>query len=149
MGKAFKITLVAFVVLAASAFMFWDTPRNAVAMFLEKDTIEQTAHAYFKAEMNKDFPQVYALLAPSSDYRKKHTYETFLNDISQYPPAEINTYEIVRIHRLRDNDNRENYPGVEKFVQVEVDVTFTTSGPNNVYNYSFTFLKEKGSWYKG
>jgi hypothetical protein len=30
-----------------------------------------------------------------------------------------------------------------------VEVIFKHSGPNSIYNYSFTFLKEKGKWYKG
>jgi hypothetical protein len=38
---------------------------------------------------------------------------------------------------------------VDKLAQVEVEVTFVNSGRNNVFNYSFTFLKEKGNWYKG
>ena len=149
MSKAVKIIIFVFAALIISGFVLWDVPRNKVAMFLEKDTIEKTAHAYLKAEMKKDSRQVYALLAPSSDYKKTHSYEEFLKDIAENPPLSINEYKIIRIYRLRDNDNRQNYPGVDKFVQVEVEVTFTHSGPNSIYNYSFTFLKEKGKWYKG
>ena len=50
---------------------------------------------------------------------------------------------------MKSNDNRQNYPGVDKLVQVEVEVTFTHAGPDSIFNYSFTFLKEKGNWYKG
>jgi hypothetical protein len=149
MGKAVKIIIIAGAALIISGFALWDVPRNTLAMFLEKDTIEKTVHAYLKAEMKKDSRQVYALLAPSSDYKKMHSYEEYLKDIAQNPPLSINEYKIIRIYRLRDNDNRRNYPAVDKFVQVEVELTFTNAGPNNIYNYSFTFLKEKGNWYKG
>ena len=149
MNKTAKIIIIIGAALIISGFVIWDAPRNQVALLLEKDTIEQTACAYLKAEMKKDTRQVYDLLAPSSDYRKSHTYEEYLKDVADTPPLSINAYKIIRIYRLRDNDKRQNYPGVDKFVQVEVEVTFTHSGPHTVYNYSFTFLKEKGRWYKG
>ena len=100
--------------------------------------------------MERDFKKVYAYLAPSSAYKKTHSYEAFLKDVEN-SPVRIQTYRIVDIYRLRDNDNRENFPLVGKFVQVEVDVDirFTDTGAKSTYNYSFTFLKEKGVWYKG
>jgi hypothetical protein len=149
MGKAVKIIIIAFAALIVSGFALWDAPRNKVALFLEKGAVEKAAQAYLKAETGKDSRQVYALLAPSSDYKKTHTYEEYLKDIAINPPAAINTCKIIRIYRLRDNDNTENYPNVDKFAQVEVEITFAHSGPSSIYNYSFTFLKEKGNWYKG
>jgi hypothetical protein len=149
MGKALKIIIITFAVLIISGFALWDAPRNKVDIFLESGAVEKAAQAYLKAETGKDSRQVYALLAPSSDYKKTHTYEEYLKDIAVNPPAAINSYKIIRIYNLRDNDNRQNYPGVDKFVQVEVEITFAHAGPNSIYNYSFTFLKEKGNWYKG
>lgn len=149
MGKAVKIIILVSTVMIISGFALWDVPRNKVEMFLEKDAIEKSAHTYLKAEMKKDFRQVYALLAPSSDYKRTHSYEQFVKDIAENHPLSINEYKIMRIYRLRDNDNKKNYPGVNKFVQVEVELTFAHTGPNSIYNYSFTFLKEKGKWYKG
>ena len=149
MGKITKIIVLVFAALIVSGFVLWDVPRNRVEMFLERDAIEKVAHTYLKAEMEGNSRQVYAFLAPSSTYKQTHSYEEYLKDIVSYPPTAIKTYKIVNIYRLRDNDNKENYPGVEKFVQVEVEVTFAQTGPNTVYNYSFTFLKEKGNWYKG
>lgn len=149
MSKAVKIIILVFAALIVSGFVLWDAPRNKVGMFLERDTIEKTARAYLKAEMEGNSKQVYAFLAPSSTYKQTHSYEEFIKDIAGYPPMAINTYKIIRIYRLRDNDNRRNYPGVDKFVQVEVEVTFTHAGPDSIFNYSFTFLKEKGNWYKG
>ncbi len=149
MSKPVKIIILVFAALMISGFALWDVPRNTIAMFLEKDTIEKTAHAYLNAEMKKDSRRVYAFLAPSSDYKRSHSYEEFLKETAEHSPLSINEYKIIRIYRLRDNDNKKNYPAVDKFVQVEVEVIFTNTGPNSIYNYSFTFLKENGIWYKG
>lgn len=147
-----KIIAVAIfvIVVIAAGLIIWDQPRKKVEFLLEKNAIEQAAKAYFQAEMAGNYQQVYAYLASSSDYKKTHSYEEYLKDVKN-SPARIQTYRIVDIYRLRDNDNRENYPAVEKFVQVEVDVDikYTDTGEKSVYNYSFTFLKEKGIWYKG
>jgi len=148
-GKKISIILCVCAAVLIVGLLIWDTPRNRVQLLLEKGAIERTAHLYFKAEKEGDLKQAYALLAPSSAYRQAHSYDSFLKDIAGYPPVKIDTYKIVDIYRLRDNDNRSVYPDVDKFVQVEVEVTFADSGENSVFNYSFTFLKEKGSWYKG
>ena len=149
MSKKIKITLFILITLVIAGLAIWDVPRNKVDLLLEKSAIEKAAHDYLTAEKEGNLKQAYALLAPSSDYKKKHSYDEFLKDIGNYPPVKIGTYQIVDIYRLRDNDNRDNYPGVDKFVQVEVEVTFANSGENSIFNYSFTFLKEKGRWYKG
>jgi hypothetical protein len=149
MRKAVKIIILVSAVMIISGFVVWDVPRNKVVMFMERSTIEKTAQAYLQAEMKKDNRQVYDLLAPSSDYKRTHSYEDYLKDITENPPVSINDYKIMRIYRLRDNDNVQKYPDVDKFVQVEVEFTFAQTGPNSIYNYCFTFLKEKGKWYKG
>lgn len=152
MKKKTKIAIiVALVIIAVVAVLvIWDAPRKKVEFIIEKVAIEKATNAYFQAEMERDFKQVYAYLAPSSTYKKTHSYEQFLKHVGS-SPVRIETYRIVDIYRLRDNDNRENYPGVDKFVQVEVDVDirYTDTGAKSTYNYCFTFLKEKGVWYKG
>ncbi|MHB8137970.1 MAG: hypothetical protein ACYDGO_06215 [Smithellaceae bacterium] len=148
-GKKIKIILCAVVAITIAGLVIWDVPRNKVEMLLEKSAIEKAANNYLKAEKEGDLKQAYALLAPSSDYKKTYSYDEYLKDIATYPPVKISTYQIVNICRLRDNDVRDKYPGVDKFVQVEVDITYTHSGENSIFNYSFTFLKEKGNWYKG
>lgn len=152
MKKKTKIAIiVATVVIAVIAVLvIWDAPGKKVEFIIEKIAIEKVTKDYFKAEMERDFKQVYAYLAPSSAYKKTHSYEQFLKDVGS-SPVRIETYRIVDIYRLRDNDNRENYPLVDKFAQVEVDVDirFTDTGAKSTYNYSFTFLKEKGVWCKG
>jgi len=148
-GKKIQIILCAVAAVIIASLLVWDVPRNKVEMLLEKRAIEKAAATYLKAEKEGDLKQAYALLAPSSVYKKTHSYDEFLKDITSNPPVKISTYQIVKICRLRDNDVRNKYPGVDKFVQVEVDVTLANSGENSVFNYSFTFLKEKGNWYKG
>ena len=152
MKKKTKIAIIVSVVIitVVASLIIWDAPRKKLEFILEKHAVEKVTSAYFKAEIERDFKQVYMYLAPSSAYKKTHSYEAFLKDVGN-SPVKIETYRIVDIYRLRDNDNRENYPLVDKFVQVEVDVDirFTDTGAKSTYNYSFTFLKEKGVWYKG
>ncbi len=152
MKKKTKIVIIvsAVIIAVVAVLVIWDAPRKKVEFIIEKIAIEKVISAYFKAEMERDFKQVYAYLAPSSAYKKTHSYDQFLKDVGS-SPVRIEAYRIVDIYRLRDNDNRENYPFVDKFVQVEVDVDirFIDTGAQSTYNYSFTFLKEKGVWYKG
>jgi hypothetical protein len=148
--KKIIVIFTAIGLLLAAALIIWDTPRNKVEFFLEKSAIEKAVKNYFQAEMAGNYKQVYEYLAPSSDYKRTHSYEEFLKDVKN-SRVRIQTYNIVDIYRLRNNDNRANYPAVEKFVQVEVDVDikYTDTGEKSAYNYCFTFLREKGVWYKG
>jgi hypothetical protein len=152
MKKKTKIAIIVSVVIIAfvAVLVIWDVPRRKAEFIIEKVAIEKVTNAYFKAEMERDFKQVYAYLAPSSAYKKTHSYEQFLKHVGS-SPVRIETYRIVDIYRLRDNDNRGDYPFVDKFVQVEVDVDirYSDTGAKSTYNYCFTFLKEKGVWYKG
>lgn len=133
-----------------AALVLWDEPRYRLELVFERDDIEQAARAYFKAEMSRDYKKLYAYLAPSSTYRRTHTYERFLEDVLNSPVG-INTYHIVDIYRLRGNHDQAMYPAVTRFVQVEVDVDvgFADTGTKSTCNYCFTFLKEGDRWYKG
>jgi len=152
MKKKTKIAIFvsAVIIAVVAVLIIWDAPRKKVEFIIEKVAIEKATKDYFKAEMERDFKQVYAYLAPSSAYKKTHSYEQFLKHVGN-SPVRIETYRIVDIYRLRDNDNRGDYPFVDKFVQVEVDVDirYSDTGAKSTYNYCFTFLKEKGVWYKG
>jgi hypothetical protein len=150
MRRYIKIIAVIIAAVGVVALILWNVPRNKVELILERHTIEQTARAYFKAEMGHDYKQVYAFLAPSSAYRKTHTYEQYLQDVTG-SPVTIKSYKIVDIYRLRDNDNTVEYPAVKRLVQVEVDVDvgFADTGTTSTCNYCFTFLKEGDRWYKG
>jgi len=150
MKRYMRITLALVVTAAVSVLVVWDSPRNTIELYLERDAIEQTVKDYFTAEIGRDYRRVYAYLAPSSTYRKTHTYEQYIEDVSG-SPVRIKRYKIVDIYRLRHNDNTSEYPGVKRLVQVEVDVDvgFADTGTTSACNYCFTFLKEGGRWYKG
>ena len=149
--KKTVLILAAFMLAAGIAtFALWDAPRYRLELFLERGAIEKAAKDYFKAEMDRDYKRLYTYLAPSSTYRRTHTYEQFLQDVSGSPVG-IKTYHIVDIYRLRGNHDPATYPEVRRFVQVEVDVdvAFADTGTTSTCNYCFTFLKEGGRWYKG
>jgi hypothetical protein len=147
-----SILIITAVIITAGilAIALLDGPRYRIELALERSEIEQTAQAYFKAEMNHDYKKLYTYLAPSSTYRRTHTYEQFLKDVSGSPVG-IMTYHIVDIYRLRGNHDPATYPAVKRFVQVEVDVDvgFADTGTTSTCNYCFTFIKEGGRWYKG
>jgi hypothetical protein len=148
-----RSTLIIAAVLVAAgiaSLTLWDGPRYRIELAFERADIEQTAQAYFKAEMERDYKKLYTYLAPSSTYRRTHTYDQFLQDVAG-TPVTIRTYRIVDIYRLRGNHDPATYPAVKRFVQVEVDVDvgFTDTGTTSSCNYCFTFLKEGDRWYKG
>jgi hypothetical protein len=150
MRRSILIITAVIITSGISALALWDEPRYRIELALERSEIEQTAQAYFKAEMNHDYKKLYSYLAPSSTYRRTHTYEQFLKDVSGSPVG-IMTYHIVDIYRLRGNHDPATYPAVKRFVQVEVDVDvgFADTGTTSTCNYCFTFIKEGGRWYKG
>ena len=59
-------------------FAFFERPRYALEMLYERHRIERALDAYFAAEMRGDLGAVYRSLAPSSDYRRTHTYDCLL-----------------------------------------------------------------------
>ena len=125
--------------------------RNRGALFLEEPEIRKAAQRYLDAEVRRDLKEAYACLAPSSAYMTTNpSYEDYLKE-AQTSSSRIIDYKILEISKLRDNHDREKYPRIEKFVQVEVDVTvsFEDNKKTVPVNYSFTFIKEDGKWYKG
>ncbi len=150
MKKTILITVAVITAAGIAAIALWDVPRYRLELALDRSTIEQTVQAYFKAEMEKDYKRLYTFLAPSSTYRRTHTYDQYLQDVSGSPVG-IKTYHIVDIYRLRGNHDRATYPAVDRFVQVEVDVDlgFADTGSTSTCNFCFTFIKEGGRWYKG
>jgi hypothetical protein len=125
--------------------------RHRVAFFLEEPEIRKAAQRYLDAEVRRDLKEVYACLAPSSVYMATNpSYEDYLRE-AHISSIRIIDYKILEISKLRDNHDRQKYPRIEKFVQVEVDVTFSFVDNKETVpvNYSFTFIKEGGKWYKG
>jgi hypothetical protein len=120
-----------------------------MGLFFEKPIIEKAVREYFDAEIERDLEKVYGYLAPSSEYRLSHTYEEYLAEMES-SPVRIAAYDLIEIHDLRTNEDRERYPSVEKFARVEVEITFfyTDTKGNLTVNFDFRFIKEKGKWYK-
>lgn len=116
----------------------------------EEAMIYEAAKKYLDAEIRRDLQAVYASLAPSSIYCATHDYEAYVAE-AEASPVRIIGYKILRISNIRANDDKKAFPKVEKFAQVEVDMTITyldTSRASEV-NFDFVFIKEGGKWYKG
>jgi hypothetical protein len=123
---------------------------NRITLFFEEADIRKAAEQYLDAEVRRDIKGAFACLAPSSAYLTTHTYEDYLREAEASAPR-ITGFKILEIAKLRENHDRNKYPRIDKFVQVEVDVTFSSQnvGETVPVNYSFTFIKEGGRWYKG
>ncbi|MDI6725769.1 MAG: hypothetical protein QMD32_02310 [Smithellaceae bacterium] len=124
--------------------------RDRIALLGEKRAIEEAAGRYLEAEVKQDYGAVYESLGPSSVYRKGNTYDQYLEQ-AKGAPGRLLGYKILRISRLTENHDRRSYPGIDKFVRVEVEVIFeqTDSKQRTEANYDYTFIKEGGKWYKG
>lgn len=120
-----------------------------MGLFFEKPIIERAVREYFDAEIERDLEKVYECLAPSSTYRSTHTYEEYKEEMDS-SPVRIHKYSIIEIHDLTINSDKEKYPSVEKFVRVEVEITFFYTDTEDSLNvdFDFMFIKENGRWYK-
>ncbi|HHO76924.1 MAG TPA: nuclear transport factor 2 family protein [Deltaproteobacteria bacterium] len=148
--KLIIISTAAVMVLVSATLLFFDKPRYALEMLYERPRIEKALRAYFAAEMNRDYEKVFKCLAPSSQYRMTHDYDEFLADMEN-GTVKIVKYEVMEIYGLRPNHDLTTYPDVQRFAQAEVDITLedTQTKTTGLYNYSFTFLREGGTWFKG
>jgi hypothetical protein len=146
LGAGVGITLC----VLAAVLLFLDKPRGMIEMVLERPRIEKSLREYFAAEMSRDYSRVYRCLAPSSHYRRTHSYEDFLADMRSNQ-VQIVEYKLVDIYGLRPNHDKAAYPAVERFAQAEVDVEIKYGEAKRkvLCNYCFTFLKEGGAWFKG
>ena len=112
--------------------------------------VYRAARAYLDAEVKRDLKAVYGHLAPSSVYCATHDYAAYLAE-AEASPVRIVAYRILNVAGIRDNGDRQVWPAVEKFAQVEVDLEFlyVDTGETTQVNFDFTFIREKGRWYKG
>ena len=112
--------------------------------------IETAARHYLDAEVKGDHKRIYECLAPSSPYRANTSYEIYLKEV-QASPTRIVSYRIVKVSKVRDNDDRRRFPNIEKFAQVEVElvILFEDVRKRTEANYDFPFIKENGKWFKG
>lgn len=115
----------------------------------EAKAVLQAARNFLDAEVRRDYPAIYACFAPSSPYARSHNYEEYLAQ-AQSSPDRVVAYRIVTVTYIQNNEDRKIYPTVEKFAQVEVEVTFLheETKKRSDINIGFIFLKERGRWYK-
>ena len=144
---AILIILLSFVPAGAGYGADAVLPTGASA---EEREIDAAARKYLDAEVARDLKTVYGLLAPSSMYCATHDYEAYLTE-AEASPVRIKAYKIVRIHRIRENEDKKASPKVDKLANVEVDITllYTDTRQTAEVNFDFTFIKEGGRWYKG
>ena len=151
--KRFRImALILFLlpVLLAPAALRGSEQAGLPGLSGEDLAVYRAARAYLEAERKRDLKAVYGHLAPSSAYCATHDYAAYLAE-AEASPVRIVAYRILNIAGIRDNEDRQAWPGVEKFARVEVDLEFryVDTGETAQANFDFTFLKEKGRWYKG
>jgi hypothetical protein len=114
----------------------------------EKELI-RAVKAYFDAEVAGDHKKVWSLLAPSSKFKRAHTYEMYLEMVKE-SPLRVNSYEVKEIIGFSDNPDPKNMPKVERIAEVRVRLGLREKGGVTTNERrSFTFLKEGGKWYKG
>jgi hypothetical protein len=116
----------------------------------EEHEIDAAARKYLDAEIKRELKAVYDCLAPSSIYRATHDYDAYLA-WAEASPVRIREYKILRIAHIRVNEDKQRFPHVEKFAEVEVNmhVHFIDTHQAAEVNFNFTFIQEGGRWYKG
>lgn len=116
----------------------------------EELEIHAAVRKYLDAEVARELRTVYDCLAPSSVYLATHDYDAYRAE-AEASPVRIRKYTILRIANIRVNEDRQRFPHVEKFAEVEVDLNFHFIDTHQAaeVNFNFTFIKEGGRWYKG
>jgi hypothetical protein len=122
---------------------------SGLSAYRENRAVHEAARQYLDAEVRRDYKSIYACLAPSSLYCASNTYEMYLAEAKNAPA--ITSYKIVKISHIQANEDRQRYPKIEKFAQVEVELVlvFSDVGKKTEVNFAFPFIKEGGKWYKG
>jgi hypothetical protein len=147
MGKA--IPLIGGLILLISFILGCADTTGRITAYLESRAIHKAARHYLDAEVKRNYKDIYESLAPSSLYCASNTYEMYLAEAKTAPV--IASYKIVKISNIRVNEDRQRYPKIEKFAQVEVELVlvFKDVGQKTDVNFAFPFIKEGGVWYKG
>lgn len=111
--------------------------------------LEKTAQAYFEAEIKQDTERVWEMIAPSSKYKKDHTYEMFLAMVKK-STIKIKKFKIEKVVEIESNKDQERMPLVTDIGYVRVFVIIGGPGfRDSERHVTMTFLKEGGKWYKG
>ncbi len=115
----------------------------------EKAMIMKEARSYFEAELSGDPKAVWSALAPSSVFRRDHSFDDYLA-MQSVSGLAVKSYEVMEVVEIMDNNDRTVLPEVEKLAAVKVRVKISPkNGKETEHNNIFIFLKEKGKWFKG
>ena len=115
----------------------------------EKAAIMKEARSYFEAELSGDPKAVWSALAPSSVFKRDHSFDDYLAMQSRSDLA-VKSYEVIEVVEIMDNNDRTVLPDVDKLAAVKVRVKISPKdGRETEHNNIFIFLKEKGKWFKG
>jgi hypothetical protein len=116
---------------------------------IETEAVMKAARDFLDAEVRRDYPAVYACLAPSSAYVRTNSYKQYLSQ-AKSSPERVVKYRIINITYIKNNDDQQINSHIEKIAQVEVDVTVLNDNTNqrSEFNIGFIFFKEDGRWYK-
>jgi hypothetical protein len=115
----------------------------------DRAEVLQAVGEYLEAENLGDWAKVWAMLAPSSIFKRSNTYDSFLETI-RTNPTRLQAYEIVGVLSVEENVDRSKVPRVEKIAAVRVLVILKDKeGPTRKRTSILTFLREGGRWYKG
>jgi len=147
--KQLLIAVICLALILPGAFFVYKGWYVPFAHEREKLAVLKAAREFLDAEVRRDYPAVYSCFASSSPYARSHTYNEYLAQ-AKTSPDRVTDYRIVAVNYIQDNEDRGKYPLVEKFAQVEVEVTFLNQDTKSFsdVNIGFVFMKEKGSWYK-
>lgn len=116
----------------------------------EFEAVRQAARQYLEAEARGDLEAVYYLIAPGSEFRRSYTLDQYRTMVDRKAPR-ITDYRLERVADLVVDPDRKGYPHLEMTANVTVKVWIldpkvgVTAERTNI----FTFVKEKGVWYKG
>ena len=115
----------------------------------EEASVLQAARLFLDAEQRADHRAVYECFAPSSLYTRDHSYEDYVRE-AQSSEDRLESYTIVEVTYIQENEDLESWPSVQKFAQVEVDLVFIhlPTERRSEINVGFIFFKEGDRWYK-
>lgn len=143
-------TVVSVVICALVVASFLPAPALSDTIAgAEEAALVQAAREFLDAEMRQDYPAVYRCFASSSPYVHEHTYDDYLRD-ARASEDRVVAYTIVGVTYVHDNEDMKKWPAVERFAQVEVEMTFLhiPTDRRSEINIGFIFFKEGGKWYK-
>jgi hypothetical protein len=142
--------LVSLLLLASACVGYGAETSGPPGASEEEREIDAAVRKYLDAEVARELRTVYDCLAPSSVYLATHDYDAYRAE-AEASPVRIRKYTILRIAQIRVNDDKQRFPHVEKFAEVEVDLNFHFIDTHQAaeVNFNFTFIKEGGRWYKG